>query len=606
MKHLLSVLFVFSCSLSGLVAQTKAVLQAANGGVTPTEVSYLDNVTSAIQTQLDSKLATTAAASTYQPLNAKITSIGDLASSAGVLINDGGGGFSYKGTQDNGQPDSDGQLVQYATGGEIYAQKMSAWLQGGSSTELRYNSLVFNNAAGTFTGSLQGPTLTGNRVWTLPDVTGTVITTGDTGTVTNAMLAGSIANSKLATDPLNASNLTSGTVPAARLGSGTANSTTYLRGDNTWQTISGSGVTSITGTANEITVTGTTTPTLSLPSALTFTGKTITGGTFSSPTLTTPALGTPSALVLTNATGSPTGISLTKAQLNTIVSDDDPAYVGTSQTYTAAQTISAAGAVSAPALRISGALYSGGTATTTQALFHIQPTGATNYPYFNTNGTAFAIILPITNTADYIVLGDANSPKFAVNKDGNFTSSGSWINSAGNVVFGAYSGGQPYITSASALVFATGGLGSGNDISLFRSAAAVLAQGSGTTAQAFRVINTYTSSTNWEAFVADWKTTANTLRIGSDVGSGGGTARDVQLVRGGTVKETIGSNTTDDAQPRKLPSYIVSGLPSASTCGAGSCAFVTDATVTTVYTTVAGGGSNKVLVISDGTNWIIH
>jgi hypothetical protein len=39
-------------------------------------------------------------------------------------------------------------------------------------------------------------------------------------------------------------------------------------------------VTSITGTANEITVTGTTTPTLSLPSALTFTGKTVTGGTF--------------------------------------------------------------------------------------------------------------------------------------------------------------------------------------------------------------------------------------------------------------------------------------------------------------------------------------
>jgi len=41
-------------------------------------------------------------------------------------------------------------------------------------------------------------------------------------------------------------------------------------------------VTSITGTANEITVTGTTTPTLSLPSAITFTGKTVTGGTFNS------------------------------------------------------------------------------------------------------------------------------------------------------------------------------------------------------------------------------------------------------------------------------------------------------------------------------------
>ena len=55
-----------------------------------------------------------------------------------------------------------------------------------------------------------------------------------TGTVTNDMLAGSIANSKLATDPTNASNLASGTVPTARLGSGTASSSTFLRGDNTF------------------------------------------------------------------------------------------------------------------------------------------------------------------------------------------------------------------------------------------------------------------------------------------------------------------------------------------------------------------------------------
>ena len=55
-----------------------------------------------------------------------------------------------------------------------------------------------------------------------------------TNSVTNDMLAGSIANSKLATDPLNASNLASGTVPTARLGSGTASSSTFLRGDSTY------------------------------------------------------------------------------------------------------------------------------------------------------------------------------------------------------------------------------------------------------------------------------------------------------------------------------------------------------------------------------------
>lgn len=71
----------------------------------------------------------------------------------------------------------------------------------------------------------------------------------------------------------------------------------------------------VTGTAAEITVTNgdgvSANPTLSLPTALTFTGKTVTNGTFNSPTLTTPALGTPASGTLTNCTGLPlaTGIS---------------------------------------------------------------------------------------------------------------------------------------------------------------------------------------------------------------------------------------------------------------------------------------------------------
>jgi hypothetical protein len=55
----------------------------------------------------------------------------------------------------------------------------------------------------------------------------------------------------------------------------------------------------LTGTAAEITVTNgdgvAGNPTLSLPTALTFTGKTVTGGTFTSPALTTPTIGDGSA-----------------------------------------------------------------------------------------------------------------------------------------------------------------------------------------------------------------------------------------------------------------------------------------------------------------------
>ena len=71
-------------------------------------------------------------------------------------------------------------------------------------------------------------------------------------------------------------------------------------------------------------------------------------------------------------------------------------------------------------------------------------------------------------------------------------------------------------------------------------------------------------------------------------------------------KFRVNSTAVTASVPVKLPSYTVSGLPTASTVGAGSMAFVTDATSTTTYTTVTGGGANKVLVISDGTNWIIH
>jgi hypothetical protein len=93
---------------------------------------------------------------------------------------------------------------------------------------------------------------TEDRIITLPNVSGTVVTTGDTGSVTNTMLAGSIANEKLT----NSSITINGTATA--LG-GSINIT--------------SGVSSVSGTTNQIAVSATTGDiTLSLPSAVTFPG----------------------------------------------------------------------------------------------------------------------------------------------------------------------------------------------------------------------------------------------------------------------------------------------------------------------------------------------
>jgi hypothetical protein len=49
--------------------------------------------------------------------------------------------------------------------------------------------------------------------------------------------------------------------------------------------------------------------------------------------------------------------------------------------------------------------------------------------------------------------------------------------------------------------------------------------------------------------------------------------------------------------------YTVATLPTAAAAGVGARAFVTDSSVTTFGTTVASGGSAKVPVYSDGTNW---
>jgi len=117
------------------------------------------------------------------------------------------------------------------------------------------------NAQGQITSAASGTAGTVQQVDTGTGLTGGPITS--TGTV-------SIANTAVTAGSYTAANITvnaQGQITAASNGS--------------------AGVTSVTGTANEVTASPTTgAVVVSLPSALTFTGKTVTGGTYASPAIT--------------------------------------------------------------------------------------------------------------------------------------------------------------------------------------------------------------------------------------------------------------------------------------------------------------------------------
>lgn len=235
-----------------------------------------------------------------------------------------------------------------------------------------------------------------------------------------------------------------------------------------------------------------------------------------------------------------------------------------------------------------------GTGAGGSIIFQTAPAGSTG-----TSVNALATALTINSAGNALLTGSlALATNIVVVNSSNSLS----IQRFGSEIFFADS--TQIWASKGQITFNTSGAG---DTFLRRSAAANLALGSTNAASPVA----QTISTQGSRSGTDTNVGGANLTIQSGLGTGTGTISSLILqspvaVASGTGAQTATTGLTILNGTAVLTNYTVATLPSASTSGAGAMAFVTDATSTTAYTTVAGGGSNKVLVISDATNWIIH
>jgi len=376
--------------------------------VSSTEIGYVDGVTSAIQTQIDAKLATTTAASTYAPLASPTLTGVPLAPTAAANTN----------------------TTQIAT--TAYVQTELTDLLGGApgaldtlnelatalGNDANYSTTITTALAGKL--ALTGGTMTGAIAMGTSKITGLGTPTVSTDAATKAY-----ADAIVASSPSNLTGPITSVGAATSIASQTGTGTKFVVDTSpTLVTPTFSGAT-VAGTINGTTIPSTktlvvTTDTLAVHAATTsaqlagvISDETGSGSLVfaTSPTLVTPNLGTPSAISLTNATNTPT--DATKANL-------------ASPTFTGTVTIPTGAVITSPKI---ASTYTAKTAAYTFA-------SGDEGQIFSMNNAA---------TAQFNIPTDATF-NFAVGTEINVF----WITGAGQPTIGA-------VTPATTTVISTGG-----------------------------------------------------------------------------------------------------------------------------------------------------
>lgn len=179
---------------------------------------------------------------------------------------------------------------------------------------------------------------------------------------------------------------------------------------------------------------------------------------------------------------------------------------------------------------------------------------------WNTTGTPNALSISVTDSASnaaskVINASVTGTSVFSVDKTGKAAANtysfvnGATIDSvdAASIGFTLLSTNMVRITTNSIVMTSGMFLGSGTtttsaDTVWRREGANQWSTRNGTNATALQVWNTYTNSTTYERAVFDWQTTSNVLRVGTEKGSSGGTARDMVFVTDATTRQTISSS----------------------------------------------------------------